>query len=388
MSMAQFETFSTAGQPSRQRAAYWNRLMKQSFTAATFAPLDPGNFSAELTRIKIGDIWLIEVSSAAATVRHPPSGVALNGLIYTLHMVLEGSSMDRQWGRECRLEAGDFALYASGPGGETFEARHMGPVRCLLLGIPSHTLRRYLPCPERVIALPVAGSTGVGALVANLLRDFWRSCREQPGEMTQPRLLHGILEMVAVAYANTQQAAVCPSQSAAYHKGQILEYIESHLSAADLTPTRIAAALHMTPRNLHYLFASEGETVARYILRRRLEESVRALTCVPPQQRTLTEIALDLGFGSVTHFGRAFRRCYGVTPSEYRRGARRPLSDTLGAVAREEAGAHRVAEYTGEEIPGEEYLQECQAAAQQESASGEDLPVDQATHAFEDVGRR
>jgi AraC-like DNA-binding protein len=227
------------------------------------------------------------------------------------------------------------------------------------VGIPSQTLRRYLPCPERVIALPVGGSRGVGALVSNLLRDFWRGCREQPGEMAQPRILHGILELVAVAYANTQQAAVGASQSAAYHKGQILAYIESHLSATNLTPTRIAAALHMTPRNLHYLFAGEGETVARYILRRRLEESVRALTCMPPQQRTLTEIALDLGFGSVTHFGRAFRRCYGVTPSEYRRGGRGPdsvLTDTLGAVARQQTGAHRVAEYAGKEVSGEQHL--------------------------------
>jgi len=356
---ARFETFSTAGQPLRLRAAYWNRLMSESFTATAFAPHDPGNFSAELTRMKLGDVWLVEVSSAAATVRRPVSSRTSNAdQIYTLHLVLEGSSVDRQWGRECRLEAGDFAVYTRGPG-EMFEATHDGPMRKLLLGIPSQTLRRYLPCPERVIALPVCGRQGVGALVSNLLRDFWRGCREHPGEMAQPRILHGILELVAVAYANTQQTTACASQSAAFHKGQILAYIESHLSAADLTPTRIASALHMTPRNLHYLFASEGETVARYILRRRLEESIRALTCVPPQQRTLTEIALDLGFGSVTHFGRAFRRCYGVTPSEYRRGARGPdrlLPDTLGAVARQQPGTHRVPEYTGKEVPGEQHF--------------------------------
>ena len=366
INMAQFETFSTAGQPLRLRAAYWNRLMSNSFTSTAYAPLDPGNFSAELTRTKIGDIWLIEVSSAAATVRHPVSTLTNTGLVYTLHLVLDGASVDRQWGRECRLAAGDFALYASGPG-EIFEATHEGPVRKLLLGIPSHTLRRYLPCPERVIALPILGNAGAGGLVSSLLRDFWRRCREHPGEMSQPRILHGILELVAVAYANTQQAAACPSQSAAFHKGQILAYIESHLSAADLTPTRIAAALHMTPRNLHYLFASEGETVARYILRRRLEESVRALTCVPPQQRTLTEIALDLGFGSVTHFGRAFRRCYGVTPSDYRRGARVSLADALGAIARQEHGAHRVPEYAGEDITHEQQLQERQSSPQQQS---------------------
>jgi AraC-like DNA-binding protein len=357
--MAHLETFSTAGQPLGMRAAYWNRVMSESFTSTAFAPLDPGNFSAELTRMKLGDISLIEVSSAAARVRRRISGPANGaGTVYTLHLVLEGSSVDRQWGRECRLEAGDFAVYTRGPG-EMFEATHLGPMCKLLLGIPSQTLRRYLPCPERVIAVPVAGNRGVGALVSNLLRDFWRGCREQPAEMAQPRILHGILELVAAAYANTQQTAVCASQSAAYHKGQILAYIESHLSAPDLTPTRIATALHMTARNLHYLFASEGETVARYVLRRRLEESLRALTCVPPQQRTLTEIALDLGFGSVTHFGRAFRRYYGMTPSEYRRGVRGPdrlLADTLGAVTRQQSSSHRVAEYAGEEVAGEQQL--------------------------------
>lgn len=370
--MGHFETFSTAGQPTRARAAYWNRLMNKSFSAATFAPLDPGNFSAELTRIRLGETWLVEVSAGAGTVRLTGSGggtaptAPQAGLTYRLQLMLEGSSLDRQWGRECQLEAGDFAIYASSPG-EIFEATHVGPVRKLLVGIPSHTLRRYLPCPERVIALRVAGNTGVGGLVANLLRDFWRGCREEPGEMTQPRLLHGILELVAAAYANTQQAAACPSQSAAFHKGQILAYIESHLSTADLTPTRIATALHMTPRNLHYLFASEGETVARYILRRRLEESIRALTSMPAQQRTLTEIALDLGFGSVTHFGRAFRRFYGVTPSEYRRGARQPLANALGAVARQQTGAHGVAEYAGKKVSGEQHLQERQPAAQEET---------------------
>ena len=370
--MGQFETFSTSGQPTRSRAAYWNRLMSKSFAAATFAPLDPANFSAEVTRTRIGDAWLVEVSSAGGTVRLTGSGGGTAaappqaGSTYRLNLMLEGSSVDRQWGRECLLEPGDFAIYASGPG-EIFEATHAGPVRKLLLGIQDHTLRRYVPCPERVIALRVAGNTGVGGLVSNLLRDFWRGCREQPNEMTQPRLLHAILELVAVAYANTQQAAACPSQSAAFHKGQILAYIESHLSTADLTPTRIATALHMTPRNLHYLFASEGETVARYILRRRLEESIRALTSMPAQQRTLTEIALDLGFGSVTHFGRAFRRFYGVTPSEYRRGARQPLTDALGAIARQQPGANGVAEYAGKKVAGEQHLQERQPAAQEES---------------------
>ena len=82
---------------------------------------------------------------------------------------------------------------------------------------------------------------------------------------------------------------------------------------------RVAEACKMTPRYLHHLFSSESETVARYILRRRLEECSRALTLPSQRGRTVTSIAFDYGFNSPTHFGRVFRARYGITPREYRR---------------------------------------------------------------------
>jgi AraC-like DNA-binding protein len=74
----------------------------------------------------------------------------------------------------------------------------------------------------------------------------------------------------------------------------------------------------MTPRYLHHLFSTESETVARYILRRRLEECSRALALSAQGSRTVTAIAFDYGFNSPTHFGRVFRARYGITPREYR----------------------------------------------------------------------
>jgi AraC-like DNA-binding protein len=67
---------------------------------------------------------------------------------------------------------------------------------------------------------------------------------------------------------------------------------------------------------MHRLQALENETLARYILRRRLEECARALAA-PLQRRSVTEIAFLYGFKSATHFGRAFRDRYGVTPGKY-----------------------------------------------------------------------
>jgi AraC-like DNA-binding protein len=100
---------------------------------------------------------------------------------------------------------------------------------------------------------------------------------------------------------------------------QIRSYIEAHLHDPALTPGRVAATVHLSPRRLHQLFEADGETVGSYILRRRLEECARAISDVSQRSRTVTEIAFLHGFNNASHFGRVFRERYGVTPSGYRR---------------------------------------------------------------------
>jgi AraC-like DNA-binding protein len=75
----------------------------------------------------------------------------------------------------------------------------------------------------------------------------------------------------------------------------------------------------MTARYLHHLFSDRDETVARYILRRRLEACARALQSGAQRGRTVTAIAFDYGFNSPTHFGRVFRAKFQMTPREFRR---------------------------------------------------------------------
>ena len=74
----------------------------------------------------------------------------------------------------------------------------------------------------------------------------------------------------------------------------------------------------MTTRYLHHLFSDQDETVARYVLRRRLEACARALKSEVQRGRTVTAIAFDYGFNSPTHFGRVFRAKYNMTPRDYR----------------------------------------------------------------------
>jgi AraC-like DNA-binding protein len=104
-----------------------------------------------------------------------------------------------------------------------------------------------------------------------------------------------------------------------------IEHIEAHLSDPALKPATVAAALRISPRYLHRLFAAEAETVERYILRRRLEDCADQLGGVSHDRRHVSEIAVAGGFSTLAHFCRTFRARYGMSPGEYREYARRRM---------------------------------------------------------------
>jgi len=124
------------------------------------------------------------------------------------------------------------------------------------------------------------------------------------------------MNLIGGAYERLLQTRSSRRSAASVHRARIRSYVEQHLTDPDLTPTSIAAGCQINVRYMHRLQALENETIARYILRRRLEECARELT-TPLRRRSITEIAFLYGFKSATHFGRAFRDRYGVSPGKY-----------------------------------------------------------------------
>jgi AraC-like DNA-binding protein len=70
------------------------------------------------------------------------------------------------------------------------------------------------------------------------------------------------------------------------------------------------------PRPISSAFKREfGETPHRYLQRRRIE---RAADLLRESDRPVTEIALDVGFGSLSWFTTAFTEVMGEPPTAYR----------------------------------------------------------------------
>ena len=85
-----------------------------------------------------------------------------------------------------------------------------------------------------------------------------------------------------------------------------------------LSLAALARALDVSPYRLCHVFReSTGQTLSRHVDRLRLHASIDLLAS---REGRLVDVAFAAGYSSHSHFTARFRRAFGVTPSEVRRG--------------------------------------------------------------------
>ena len=95
-----------------------------------------------------------------------------------------------------------------------------------------------------------------------------------------------------------------------------MDFMNEHL-AEDISLTMLADLVRLSPYHFARAFKqSFGEPPHRYWVVRRIE---RAKTLLADPRMSITEIAMDVGFGGSSAFSAAFRRITGATPTDYRR---------------------------------------------------------------------
>ncbi|GAA2500080.1 MULTISPECIES: helix-turn-helix domain-containing protein [Actinomycetes] len=89
--------------------------------------------------------------------------------------------------------------------------------------------------------------------------------------------------------------------------------------ARPLDVPALARVAHVSPAHFARTFrATFGETPHRYLQRRRVE---RAMYLLRESDRSVTDIAFEVGFGSPGTFSRTFRDIVGSSPRGYRKEA-------------------------------------------------------------------
>jgi AraC-like DNA-binding protein len=133
------------------------------------------------------------------------------------------------------------------------------------------------------------------------------------------------LDLVAVSLAKTMEGQPPRVSSArAVALASVRAAIDARLSDPALHAETVAAAAGISVRYANAVLAQEDTSIARLIQARRLARCRSALEDPLQAHRTVSEIAYGWGFSDMTHFGRRFKKAYGVLPSEHRRFGKQP----------------------------------------------------------------
>lgn len=129
-----------------------------------------------------------------------------------------------------------------------------------------------------------------------------------------------VRDLVAVALGATRDAVALAENGGirAARLATIKADIVERLGHRDLSVTAVAARHGISPRYVRSLFESEGTTFSEFVLLQRLARAHRLLGDPRRIDHTISAIAYEAGFGDLSYFNKAFRRQYGVTPSDVR----------------------------------------------------------------------
>jgi AraC-like DNA-binding protein len=130
-----------------------------------------------------------------------------------------------------------------------------------------------------------------------------------------------IIDLAAFALGRVAIGSATEDGVRAVRRLAILDEIERRGSDPALSAATVAALLGITPRYVHLLLEETGKSFTRHVLERRLDRAAALLRDPRFRHRKIADVAGEAGFTDLSYFNRAFRRCYGATPSDLRAAA-------------------------------------------------------------------
>lgn len=269
-------------------------------------------------RIAVADLGPVRVvetfNGAGAAVRTAHHVRSDDPDRYALFVQATGTSTGEHHGRTARFVPGDLGLVdLSEPMRCTFSTR-----RTVLVTYP----KQLSPLRTRELA-PVLGrripATGAAGLVSTLVRQLPENLAADDS-VAGARLGSAVLDLINVGLT-AQLGRPSAASVDARKRALLLEcrrFIEARLADVALSPATVAAAHHLSVRQLHRLFEPTGDSVAEVIRRRRLDRCRRDLLDPDQAVRPVAAVGARWGLVDAAHFSRAFKRAYGLPPGEFR----------------------------------------------------------------------
>jgi AraC family transcriptional activator of tynA and feaB len=233
---------------------------------------------------------------------------------------IAGRVLFEQDTREIALEAGDVALLDPLL---PYEGSFSADSETLVLKVPRRELEARVGKTRDMVARSIKPVRTEDRLMSSLSA-MLPSLAGKMNSISEEMVGNHTLDLLAVSLAKTMEADRPRVSSAkALVLLNIRSVIEVRLRDPSLGAQAVADAVGVSVRYANAVLADHDTSIMRLIQARRLARCRYALEDPNQAHRTVSEIAYGWGFSDMTHFGRRFKKAYGILPSEYQTIARR-----------------------------------------------------------------
>lgn len=302
---------------------HWRRALHGTLGAVDVAtPYGQHPGAVETFRLSHVKVATMEGGTMRLWRAQPPD--AGDDSLLVVMLLVSGAAVVEQDGRRVVLQPGDLVFYATD--------------RPVSLDFPEAFCVKLLVVPRRLIGLrdehlrrilttAIRPETTMSAMAAGFLRHLVDTAASVPAP-TGVALASSAIDLLGLL-AEELVSLASPAPANVDRLPAIKRFIEQHVNDPDLTPQSVARANAISVRYLHKLFQADGDTPGQWIQRCRLQRCRGELAGLDAAKRSIAGVAHRWGFTSASHFSRAFRSLYGITPAEWRDSGARALPEPL-----------------------------------------------------------
>jgi AraC family transcriptional regulator, positive regulator of tynA and feaB len=312
--------FSTKNLHPRDAFDCWHEVACKEIVNHKSRPESRRGFQAELEGGSLAEVGLLLFENSPMEVSHTKQEIANSNsddLFFCCQVA--GSILVEQCSCEALLKAGNMLLLDPML---PYTAKFAAGSRSLVFKVPRQQLEARAGKARELIAIPMNLDKGEHALTSSFLVTLPAHLGEVSAG-SQSVLKEQAIDLMALALAKATESRPRLSSSRSLILMSLKAAVDARLSDPALDVKTVAVAAGVSVRYANSLLAQENTSLMRLIQTRRLARCLKALEDPSQSQRTVSEIAYSWGFSDMTHFGRIFKKAYGVLPSEYRRRIRK-----------------------------------------------------------------
>ena len=308
--MPTFQRFSTLAFPEEERAVSWKRYLGESLFEAEYRLLGSDTLRAEHAVTDLESHAVHKFALSRHTVDRTAADLPPLGDKMYFTIVVSGRAS--YWSNTHMEIAnpGDVLVYD--PDDPFQISFHDGTREILietdrdLLSLDADTLESL---PRKLDSSDLAAA-GLGL---DRLTHMYRS---MTGRDDNAQLLRQSTEWALDLFGRTLEGAASHTYFANAHV-----IIRSRLNDPALDLASVAEELAISVRHLSRVFHERGRSVAQVIINERMKYAASLLRRT---DASVSQVAIECGYQSSSHFSRTFARIIGQTPAEYRRAGARP----------------------------------------------------------------